>query len=182
MFGTRQVSARVGGRSIFVLSVLALLALACFPVLAHADSSEKQYTDAPPTVTGTTTNHSEAPAKKSTAHNGGGSTSEGEDHGKHSHSSEGNRAGGGSPGSGDGTGSGGGQSGAPKSGGHGSSSPAPHTSGATPASSKSDDGSSPLVPILIAIAVLAAISIGAVVFRQRRRRGSPGSPVSPEAG
>jgi cobalamin biosynthesis Mg chelatase CobN len=42
----------------------------------------------------------------------------------------------------------------------------------------SDDGSSPLVPILIAVAVLAAISIGAVVAR--RRRGLGGS-VSPKA-
>lgn len=45
----------------------------------------------------------------------------------------------------------------------------------------SDGGSSsPLVPILIAIAALAAISIAAVVIRQRRR-GGPGSPVSPNA-
>lgn len=46
----------------------------------------------------------------------------------------------------------------------------------------SDDGgsSSPLVPILIAIAALAAISIGAVVIRQRRQRG-PGGSVSPKA-
>jgi hypothetical protein len=39
-------------------------------------------------------------------------------------------------------------------------------------------GSSPLVPILIAVAVLAAISIGAVVLRQRR---TPSAPVSPNA-
>ena len=47
---------------------------------------------------------------------------------------------------------------------------------------ESDDGSSsPLVPILIAIAVLAAITIGAVVVRQRRQRGEPGGQVSPKA-
>lgn len=42
----------------------------------------------------------------------------------------------------------------------------------------SDDGgsSSPLVPILIAIAALAAISIGAVVIRQRRGSGGQVSP------
>lgn len=35
-----------------------------------------------------------------------------------------------------------------------------------------DDGSSsPLVPILIAVAVLAAISVGAVLYRQRRGGG-----------
>lgn len=44
-----------------------------------------------------------------------------------------------------------------------------------------DDGSSPLVPILIAIAALAAISIGAVVIRQRRQRGDSGAQVSPKA-
>jgi len=39
------------------------------------------------------------------------------------------------------------------------------------------------VPILIAIAALAAISIGAVVWRRRRSRDSgSGTPVSPEAG
>lgn len=40
--------------------------------------------------------------------------------------------------------------------------------------------SSPLVPILIAIAVLAAISIGAFFYRQRRQSGTD-SPVSPKA-
>lgn len=50
-----------------------------------------------------------------------------------------------------------------------------------PASSE-DDGGSPLVPILIALAVLAAISIGAVVMRRRREDADPGSPVSPNAG
>lgn len=49
----------------------------------------------------------------------------------------------------------------------------------TQASTASDDGSSPLVPILIAIAVLAAISIGTLVMRQRR--GSGGDSISPEA-
>jgi hypothetical protein len=45
--------------------------------------------------------------------------------------------------------------------------------GGEPASSVSDSGgSSPLVPILIAVAVLAAISVGAVLVRQRR--GSAG--------
>jgi MYXO-CTERM domain-containing protein len=39
-------------------------------------------------------------------------------------------------------------------------------------SSTDSGGSSPLVPILIAVAVLAAISVGAVLVRQRR--GSAG--------
>jgi hypothetical protein len=53
---------------------------------------------------------------------------------------------------------------------------------ATPASSKdSGGGSSPLVPILIAIAVLAAISVGVVMLRAKRQRGEGSSPVSPGA-
>lgn len=51
----------------------------------------------------------------------------------------------------------------------------------SPAETESDGGSSPLVPILIAVAILAAASIGYLVYRQRRP-GS-GSPVSsPKAG
>jgi len=52
---------------------------------------------------------------------------------------------------------------------------------ATPASSQDSGGSSPLVPILIAIAALAAISIGVVMFRAKRQRGEGSSSVSPEA-
>lgn len=54
--------------------------------------------------------------------------------------------------------------------------------GEQPASS---GGSSPLVPVLIAIAVLAAISLGALAARRRSRRNgrsTGGSPVFPEAG
>jgi cobalamin biosynthesis Mg chelatase CobN len=49
-----------------------------------------------------------------------------------------------------------------------------------PTSSTSDGDSSPLVPILIAIAVLAAISVGAFYYRQRRQ-DEAGSPISPNA-
>lgn len=49
-----------------------------------------------------------------------------------------------------------------------------------PVSHKSDGGSSPLAPILIAIAVLAAISLGTVLYRQRRQR-SGSQPISPKA-
>jgi cobalamin biosynthesis Mg chelatase CobN len=47
---------------------------------------------------------------------------------------------------------------------------------ATTTDASDDDSSSPLVPILIAVAVLAAISIGAVLYRQRRGDGSRFSP------
>jgi hypothetical protein len=50
-----------------------------------------------------------------------------------------------------------------------------------PASQKSGGGSSPLAPILIAIAVLAAISVAVVMIRQRRQRGGSSTPVSPRA-
>lgn len=46
-----------------------------------------------------------------------------------------------------------------------------------------DDGgsSSPLVPILIAVAALAAISVGAVLVRNRRQGGASDAGVSPKA-
>jgi hypothetical protein len=37
------------------------------------------------------------------------------------------------------------------------------------------------VPVLIAIAALAAISVGAVMIRQRRQRRGPTAAASPEA-
>ena len=56
---------------------------------------------------------------------------------------------------------------------------APHAQ-STPNSS--DDGSSPLVPILIAAAVLAAISIAALLIRQRRQRDGSSPSLSTKAG
>jgi cobalamin biosynthesis Mg chelatase CobN len=53
----------------------------------------------------------------------------------------------------------------------------PSTPGAT--TSKSTGGSSsPVVPILIAVAVLAAISIGVVLYRQRKSDSGPDGRVS----
>jgi cobalamin biosynthesis Mg chelatase CobN len=49
------------------------------------------------------------------------------------------------------------------------------TASGNPASSSSSGGSSPIVPILIAVAVLAAISIGVVLYRQRKGDSGPGS-------
>lgn len=69
---------------------------------------------------------------------------------------------------------------------HGGAKNAVHTGGQSKPpvqTSKSDDGggSSPLVPILIAIAVLAAISVAVVMAKQRRQRSGPTGSASPEA-
>jgi cobalamin biosynthesis Mg chelatase CobN len=161
--------------------VLALLAFACFPLLAHAESSSGiQYSDAPPTATGKNTIPTQTePSAHSSKKNGGAATPGNQG------SNGGGGSGGGSSkshgGSGAKAGNGAEQQGNPgkagANGGSGNSNQNAHGE-AEPASQESG-GSSPLVPILIAIAVLAAISIGAVVIR--RRRGS-GAPVSPEAG
>ena len=45
-----------------------------------------------------------------------------------------------------------------------------------------DGGSSPLVPILVAVVVLAALSIAAVMIRQRRQRDSANPSLSTKAG
>ena len=144
-------------------------------MLAHADSSGLQYQDAPPTVTGGTVNNGNDPS--------GGSSASGA-----------NSPGGGSSAKNSSSGSGG----AAKNGGNGSgqqgSQGADFNSGVgggkslgnevEPASAGEEDGgSSPLVPILIAIVVLAAISLGAVMYRRRHDGTSEsGSSVSPEAG
>lgn len=47
--------------------------------------------------------------------------------------------------------------------------------------SSEDGGSSPLIPVLIAIVALAAISIAVVMLRARRQRPGGGRSVSPEA-
>ena len=186
MFGMRQVSARSAGRSIFALSVLALLALGCFPVLAQADSSGIQYSDAPPTATG---NHSIPTRSEPPAHSSktnGGAAAPAVHHAGDS-SGGGSSEGGSSTKSGNASGAakdgGTGQQGSPGQGSTGNSKGHPANSAGgngESAPSQSDDGSSPVVPILIAVAALAAISIGFVMMRQRRRRGS-GVPVSPKA-
>lgn len=52
-----------------------------------------------------------------------------------------------------------------------------------PAAETDDGGSSPLVPILIAVALLAAASIGYFLYRQRKGSDSSGPSVSsPKAG
>jgi cobalamin biosynthesis Mg chelatase CobN len=163
--------------------VLALLALACFPVLAQAESSGAQYETEIPTVTGHTTppkntgggvsaHASNGPSSGNSTGSGSGSSSGGA---SGTNPSTGGGSGSGQPSSGNGA-TGGNQV-AAQGNGNGAQS-GTQVATKTPAE---DSSSSPLVPILIAIAVLAAISIGAVVLRQRRQRRSPGGQVSPKA-
>lgn len=189
MQGSRHPLRRGSGRPAFaLLSVLALLAMACFPVLANAeDSSNYQYETAVPSPTG----HSATPTG-----GGGGTKSPNSGGGSPTAHASGRPSGSGSSPSGSSangnptTGSDGGT-------GHGSqgngSTTSQHASkgqdsagtlgGPKPVSSTTatsdGGGSSPLIPILIAIAVLAAISVGVVLYRQRRQ--GPGSSVSPKA-
>ncbi len=159
--------------------------MACFPGLAAAEeNSGIQYETDVPTVP--SHESSNIPSKNSDGSNSSN------DSGQEATGST--APGGASTGGGDGTGTGNGagtgQSNQATGGGDGKaangSKPAAGNVGdaqslqtATSAAAESDDGSSPLVPILIAIAVLAAISIGAYYYRQRRQ--DPGSTVSPKA-
>jgi cobalamin biosynthesis Mg chelatase CobN len=187
MFGSRRHPALGWDQSSFVLlSVLALLAFALFPVAASADSSGAEYENAVPTPYGST--------HKAPTVVGGGE----EDDKAHASNQSGGTGGTG-PGSG-GDSSDGGNAGTPAGqgpgehkGGNGSTNTQHQNGGKdagekqvsnlqeVPASSADSDdgGSSPIVPILIVIALLAAISVGVVVW-QRRRGDAP--PITPKAG
>lgn len=178
MLGMRHQIRHLAGRGLGLLSMSALLAFACFPVLASAaDSSEIEYSDAPPPKI-----EGKGPRKKpatSPGTSGGGSeqsaTRSGSTGDPGSDRKSSTDESGGAPAQKDGDGKGGG----PDVGKGDEVAGQPQAIDVSPTSTD-DDGSSPLVPILIALAVLAAISIGAVVMR-RRRDSEPGSPVSPEA-
>jgi cobalamin biosynthesis Mg chelatase CobN len=180
MNGMRHRLAPRAGRPIFgLVSVLALLALACFPVLAQADSSEAQYEDAPDTATGGKISTRTDPPAGASSNDGGNRASNG--------STTPNASDGGSSEDEASTDTGGaaGKGGGDK--GQGSRDDAAVGKKTSPAPSvgnslQGSDDSSPLVPILIAIVVLAAISVGMVVMRQRRQSDGPDAHVSPEAG
>jgi cobalamin biosynthesis Mg chelatase CobN len=170
--------------------VLALLALACFPVLAHADSAGIEYETGVPNVGG----HKSSPKPGSNipqakASDSGGSTvpSESETTETSESSSGGPSSGGNNPSTGNDGGSGqpsqgNGSAGQQKPTGEAGLSQTPQKLTSSPTGSGSDGGSSsPLVPILIAVAVLAAISVGAVIYRQRRQRPGSGSTISQNA-
>lgn len=176
------------------MSVIALLALACFPVFAQAEcvsSSCIQYTESIPKAEGESPPpHKKHPAVAKAANNGGASAPDGKAGAKgsdeemgESAEKESSKEGGVAP-VGNGNGGGTGQSNPGGSANHGSEAQVQHGGQkvGTPASHSSDSGSSPLVPILIGIAILAAISVGAVMYRQRRqRRGPTASAPSPKA-
>jgi cobalamin biosynthesis Mg chelatase CobN len=182
--------------------VLALLALALFPVLAHAENSnEAIYTPEVPSIesTGSTApkTHKESsatphkssnnPAAHSSAAETGGTGSEGPE-GEAEGESEGNQkssgGAGGTGGNGNPPKAGGGEGGGSKSGGTSKSAggiseaQAVATKSPGAGASESSGGSSPVVPILIAVVLLAAISIGVVLYRQRKSGQGPDSRVS----
>jgi cobalamin biosynthesis Mg chelatase CobN len=171
------------------MSVIALLALACFPVFAHAEcvsSSCVQYTEAIPKAEGghTSSPHQKTPAKSSSTDNGGAvapnKPNESEGSGD-SGGSESSSNGGGAAANGNGGGTGQGKP-AGSANGKDQSLVQQANGKGTLASQSSDSGASPLIPILIGIVVLAAISVGAVMYRQRRqRRGPAASAPSPKA-
>jgi cobalamin biosynthesis Mg chelatase CobN len=166
--------------------VLAVLAIA-FPGLAQAeDSSGIQYESDVPTVP----SHQSIPSKNKTGGTDAPSQTESESEATKSNSPTGGATGGGgNSGQGGGTPSGQGNQGGGGGGQqaqNGSQNAGGNVNAAQPlpvetAETSSDDGSSPLVPILIAVAILAAASIGYFVYRQRRQ-GSGSSVSSPKAG
>jgi cobalamin biosynthesis Mg chelatase CobN len=169
--------------------VLALLALVLFPVLAQADGAGVIYGEAPPTVPGKkSTDHetetrahssdtggATAPGNSGGSGSGGSGGSGGEVSGDGSSEGSANT----NPSTGGSQGGGQGDNGKQSTGSQGDASVQPGKPISSPSTASDDSSSSPLIPILIAIAVLAAISIGAVVIKQRRQRG--GGEISPKA-
>jgi hypothetical protein len=168
--------------------VLALLAFACLPGAAQADSAGAQYEvgirgpgNKPPTHKNEQiAEKSESPGNTGGAtapptSGGGGGSGSGEYSGEFNNQAPSSGSGPSGHHQRPGTGNGGGQGqGSPEKGAtpKGNASLQP-----TAPTSSNSGGSSPLVPILIVIGALALISIGAFVIRQRRQRGG-GSPSS----
>lgn len=159
--------------------------MACFPGLAAAEeNSGIQYeTDVPTVPNGDSnipskkkggTNPSDGSNAAANESNTPGGVSSGEDEsetGGGATANQGNQG----PGAGDGKAADGSK---PAGGDVSGAQPIKTVNSATEQASD-DGGSSPLVPILIAVAVLAAISIGAYYYRQRRQ--GPDSTVAPPA-
>lgn len=190
MLGTSRHPAPRSGRSFFgLLAVFALLALACFVPIAQAeDAGGIEYQDAPPSATGadipSVPNNSDGGSEpKGGAHSSSDGSTGSEASQGGSEESDSGAAGG--SGKNDGNGSG------TNADGKGQISPGKATASADGNSAASlanstavedDGGSSPLVPILIGLAVVMAAAVAAVVIRQRRQRSDgPDGHVSPEA-
>jgi cobalamin biosynthesis Mg chelatase CobN len=164
--------------SVALVSVLVLLASACFPVFAQAIANyEVEQTTLPgsggggnpPAHHNNPAGSESSPGAKQSGVPGGGSGGNGGDTSQPGSSKSGNapsqESNPSSPG--------GGGKGQPGNGATDNQNSPSAVQIGEPKSAVSDSGgSSPLVPILIAIAVLAAISVGAVLIRQRR--GSAG--------
>lgn len=147
------------------------------------DSGDIQYRDAPPSATGSNDSGNTGGSNSETGGGGSGAGKSSTPPGSSTGDDSSEQSGGGAAGK-DGGGTGGQAGNAP--GGKsdvGAGKAIDSDQAASPAPQSDDSGSSPLVPILIALAVLAAISIGVVAMR-RRRQGELGgdSHVSPEVG
>jgi cobalamin biosynthesis Mg chelatase CobN len=183
--------------------MLALLALALCPVLARAETGAGTvYETEVPTIKTETSKNSggggtESTSKKhessnkkhegsSAAHASNAEEKSSEEPEEEESSSEGHKKQGGAAAGGNGnppTKSGGeGGSKASKGGSNKSEGSIGEKQKVTPvknvAHTESSGGSSPVIPILIAVAVLAAISIGVVLYRQRKSGQGPDSRVS----
>jgi cobalamin biosynthesis Mg chelatase CobN len=207
MQGAPLRQARSSARVFLLPLVLALLAVAAFPVVARAAGLPEYEVEEGATgihretvkpksgekETSPTKSESEKKAHASEAEESTGGTGPSEE--EETESSKGATAGGNSEGGGKSGGesskSGGNKSGGQKA--EGSVAEGQKVanegsqSGGTPQASESTSdsgggGSSPVVPILIAVIVLAAISIGVVIYRQRKGgSGQDGRISSPNA-
>jgi cobalamin biosynthesis Mg chelatase CobN len=178
-----------------LLAALAALMLVCVPAFAQADSVEKQYETELPEAGIPEKKQKQPKTEKeseATTSNGmpktGPSEETGDDKGSEEESEKqgvaagtnGNGNGGGS--SGKGSPGGGNANGSQGTGSVAQGEAVPGTESGEQVAHSTGGSTSPLVPILIAVAVLAAISIGAVIYRQRRQdSGGSGSAVSPNA-
>jgi uncharacterized membrane protein len=181
--------------------VLALLALVVLPVLAQAETTytpaNNQEFEVPNKTTespkpkqhnnGTPSKSQNPPAKASETGMSGGKTPGEEEPSEENSETKKSQTGGAAPSEGGGGNGGGSESsksannGGGSEDGLGSSEKVAGGGTGTPVAHKTESsggGSSPVVPILIAVIVLAAISIGVVLYRQRKSGQGPDSRVS----
>lgn len=169
----------LGRPAVALVSVLALLAFACFPVLAQAETVyEHESTTLPGGSAGKPSTQHKNPDSSESSPTVPSSSRDG---GTEQPDDESSQAGGASTSN---PSTPGGVGGAEGKDGKGANVANNQPGGtvqdakplATTTAATNDDSSSPLVPILIAVAVLAAISVGAVLYRQRRGDGGRFSP------